>query len=108
VKAGGEVRIVLVTCGNLAEARRIARRVVQKRLAACVNIALGPVESVYRWKNKVDTSRERLLVIKTTASRLAWLEQEVARMHSYDVPEFVVLTVSAGSGEYLTWIKESV
>ena len=67
MKRGDKVRIVLVTCGNLAEARRIARAVVEKRLAACVNILPGAVKSVYRWKDKVETARERLLIIKLDA-----------------------------------------
>lgn len=107
MKRGGRVRIVLVTCGNLAEARRIARAVVEKRLAACVNIVLGPVESVYRWKNKVETARERLLIIKTTEARLAALEKEVRRSHTYEVPEFLVLGVSGGSREYLEWLTSN-
>ena len=104
MKGGGQVRIVLVTCGNLAEARRIARAVVERRLAACVNIVLGSVESVYRWKDKVETARERLLIIKTTVARLADLEREVKRLHKYEVPEFLVLPVAGGSKEYLAWV----
>jgi periplasmic divalent cation tolerance protein len=108
VKSGGRVRIVLVTCGNPAEARRIARSVVEKRLAACVNIVLGPVESVYRWKAKVERARERLLIIKTTEARLAKLEQEVKRLHKYQMPEFLVLEVKAGSRDYLGWVRLNV
>ena len=104
MKVGGEVRIVLVACGKVAEARRIALSVVEKRLAACVNIVLGPVESVYRWKGQVEKAREWLLVMKTTAKRLPALEKEVKRLHKYDVPEFLVLTVAGGSREYLTWV----
>jgi len=104
VKVGGEVRIVLVACGKVAEARRITLSVVEKRLAACVNIVLGPVESVYRWKGQVEKAREWLLVMKTTAKRLPALEKEVKRLHKYDVPEFLVLTVAGGSREYLTWV----
>jgi periplasmic divalent cation tolerance protein len=101
-------RVVLVTCGSLREARKIARGVVGKRLAACVNIGTAAVESVYWWKGKVETGREFLLVMKTTAARLAELEKEVKRLHSYEVPEFVVLEVAGGSREYLKWIEESV
>jgi periplasmic divalent cation tolerance protein len=108
VRRGGRVRIVLLTCGNLAEARRIARSVVQKRLAACANIVLGPVESVYRWKDKVETAHERLLVIKTTTSKLTRLESEIKKLHGYDVPEFLTLQVSAGSRDYLAWVTSSV
>src|SRR5271170_3136403 len=101
-------RVVLVTCGSIIEARRIANRVVRKRLAACVNIVLGPIQSIYRWKGKVQSAREVLIVIKTTEKRLAELEKEVAHWHSYDVPEFVVIPVAAGSREYLHWLEESV
>jgi len=107
VKGKGS-RIVLVTCGSIVEARRIASRVVRKRLAACVNIVLGPVQSIYRWKGKVHSTHEVLIVIKTTEKRLAELEKEVVHWHSYDVPEFVVIPVAAGSREYLGWLEESV
>jgi periplasmic divalent cation tolerance protein len=106
--AGGKNRVVLVTCGTLTEARRIARVVVAKRLAACVNIVLSPVESVYRWKNKVEKAREVLLLIKTTANLLAGLEREVRRQHSYAVAEFIALPIAAGSREYLSWLGECV
>jgi periplasmic divalent cation tolerance protein len=108
VKVGGQERVVLVTCVKLTEARQIARSVVEKRLAACVNIVLGPVESVYRWKNKVARAREWLLIMKTTRKRLRALEEEVKRLHSYDVPEFVAVRVSEGSQEYLAWVADSV
>jgi periplasmic divalent cation tolerance protein len=101
-------RVVLVTCGSLKEARKIARGVVSARLAACVNIGTAGVESIYRWKGKVEAAREFLLVIKTTAARLGALEEEVKRLHSYDVPEFVVLEIAAGSREYLQWLAGSV
>jgi periplasmic divalent cation tolerance protein len=106
--AGKGSRVVLVTCGSIIEARRIASRVVRKRLAACVNIVLGTVQSIYRWKGKVQTTREVLMVIKTSGKRLGELEKEVKRWHSYDVPEFVVISVAAGSREYLAWLEESV
>jgi periplasmic divalent cation tolerance protein len=106
--AGGKNRVVLVTCGTLAEARRIARVAVAKRLAACVNIVLSPVESVYRWKNKVEKAREVLLLIKTAAKLLSGLEREVKRLHSYKIPEFIALPVAAGSREYLSWLGDCV
>jgi periplasmic divalent cation tolerance protein len=106
--AGGKSRVLMVTCGTLAEARRIARAVVTKRLAACVNIVLSPAESVYRWKNKIEKAREYLLLIKTTANRLAGLEREVKRLHSYEIPEFIALPIAAGSREYLSWLGECV
>ena len=100
----GQARIIFVTCKSLSEARRIATAVVHKRLAACVNILLNPAESVYRWKNKVETTREYLLIIKTTANRLSELEREVQSLHGYGVPEFIVLPVVAGSRAYLDWL----
>jgi periplasmic divalent cation tolerance protein len=106
--ATSKTKIVLVSCGNRAEARKIARAVVTKRLAACVNISSAPVDSVYRWKQKIETAVEFLLVIKTTARRLKDLEKEIHRLHSYDVPEFLVIGVDRGSKEYLKWLGENV
>jgi periplasmic divalent cation tolerance protein len=98
--------VVLVTCSNAAEAERIARAVVDARLAACVNILPGAVRSIYRWKGKLESARERLLLIKTSRKRLAKLRTAVERLHSYDVPEFVALPIAAGSPKYLAWLDE--
>jgi periplasmic divalent cation tolerance protein len=100
--------VVLVTCGSVGEARQIARAVVEARLAACANILPGPITSIYRWKGKVESAPERLLLIKTSRRRLAKLQAAIDRLHSYDVPEFVVLSITAGSRSYLAWIAESV
>src|SRR5260370_10875149 len=100
--------IVFVTCPSLALARNIARGVVQKRLAACVNDVRSPVESFYTWKGKLESAREHLLVMKTTTSRLLQLEREVRRLHTYDVPEFIALPITEGSPDYLSWLNESV
>jgi periplasmic divalent cation tolerance protein len=104
----GQCRIVLASCGKISEARRIARAAVESKLAACVNILHTPVESVYRWKGKVEVAREYLLVMKTGTQRLPELQRLVQRLHSYDVPEFVVLPIVEGSREYLDWLMESV
>ena len=101
-------RIVLVTCPSVVLARKIGRAVVEKRLAACVNVMLSPVESVYRWKGKVERAREYLLVMKTTAKRLPELENEVKRLHSYDVPEFIALPIAEGSKKYLSWMDDNL
>lgn len=101
-------RIVLVTCPTLALARKIARAVVRKRLAACVNVVRSPVESFYTWKGKLESAHEHLLIIKTTTARLPQLEREVKRLHTYDVPEFIALPIIAGSAEYLSWLSDSV
>lgn len=100
-------RLVLVTCPSLPEARKISRALLQKHLAACVNIQISPVESIYRWKGKIETAREHLLLIKTTARRLKSLEREVLRLHSYDTPEVLVLPISSGSQAYLRWLSNS-
>ena len=108
MKPFGQIRIVLVTCANRKQARAIAQSVVKKRFAACVNILSPPVESIYRWKGKVESANEVLLLIKTTSKRLLELEWEVKRLHSYETPEFVVIPLVAGSREYLQWINDSV
>lgn len=106
IQPAGRYRIVLVTCASVAEARRIGRSAVEKKLAACANIVAG-VESIYRWKGKVERPREVLVVMKTTVGRLRELEREVKRMHSYEVPEFVVVPIVAGSRAYFAWLAES-
>ena len=100
--------VVLVTCGSAKEARRIARAVVEQRMAACTNIVATPVQSVYRWKGRVESAKEFLLIIKTTQARFAKLKAEVKRLHSYDVPEIIALPIAAGGIDYLNWISESV
>lgn len=100
--------VVLVTCGSTREARRIARTLVEARLAACGNVLEAPVRSIYRWKGRVETAREFLLVIKTTRRRFAALEKTVKRLHSYDVPEIIALPVASGSSDYFAWIDECV
>jgi periplasmic divalent cation tolerance protein len=105
-QTAGRYRIVFVTCPSIAQARRIGRSVVEKKLAACANIVTG-VESIYRWRGKVERAREVLVVMKTTDGRLRELETEVKRMHSYQVPEFIVLPIVAGSRKYLGWIREN-
>ena len=108
MKRGTGERVVLVTCGSKGEGRKIAKMVVGAGLAACVNIVSAPVESVYRWKGKVESAKEILLVMKTTAPRLKELEKQVTKLHSYEVPEFLVLGVEGGSAAYLSWVHESV
>jgi periplasmic divalent cation tolerance protein len=107
MKPSENYRLVLVTCANHIQAKLIARSVIEKRLAACVNILRIPVESHYRWKGKVEKARELLLLIKTTTRRLGALEREVKRLHSYEVPEFIALPIVAGSKAYLDWLDEN-
>jgi periplasmic divalent cation tolerance protein len=100
--------VVLVTCGSSKEARKIARALVERRLAACVNILPGRVQSVYPWKGKVESAKEILLVVKTTRGRFAALQRTVCELHSYDVPEIIALPIVDGSRDYLGWIADSV
>jgi len=100
--------VVLVTCGSLKEGRRIARALVEARLAACVNVLQSRVESIYRWKGRVDTAKEFLLIVKTSRARFAALETTVKRLHSYDVPEIIALPIEKVSRDYLAWLAESV
>lgn len=100
-------RLVLVTCANPLQAKLIARSVVEKRLAACVNVIRRSIDSYYRWKGKVEKAHEVLLFIKTAETKLAALEREVKRLHSYDVPEFIALPIAAGSKAYLAWLDEN-
>jgi len=99
-------RLVLVTCGSLSEARSLSRAIVEKHLAACVNIPCARIESIYRWKGKVGTAREYLLLVKTTTHRLKAPEKEVLRLHSYDTPEFIAVPIAAGSAPYLRWLSD--
>jgi periplasmic divalent cation tolerance protein len=108
MKPADNYRLVLVTCANPIQAKLIARSVIEKRLAACVNILRSPIESHYRWNGKVEKTRELLLLIKTTVRKLGGLEREVKRLHSYDVPEFIALPIVAGSERYLSWLSDSV
>ena len=98
--------VVMVTCGSKAEARKIARAVVEARLAACANVLGNPVESIYRWKGKVETAKE-VLLLKSTRKRFAALGREIRRLHSYDTPEIIALPITAGSRVYLRWIETS-
>ena len=100
-------RIVFSTTGSQEEARRVAQQLVERSLAACVNV-LGPIESIYRWQGKVETAGEFLLLIKTTAERFPDLRDALVALHSYEVPECVAIDVADGSAAYLAWLADSV
>ncbi|HSG46937.1 MAG TPA: divalent-cation tolerance protein CutA [Longimicrobiales bacterium] len=97
-----EVRLVLVT-SPAAEAPALARRLVEERLAACVNLLSG-MASVYRWEGKVEEAEETLMILKTSAGRIRELRERVVALHPYDVPEFVVVPVESGLESYLAWV----
>jgi periplasmic divalent cation tolerance protein len=100
-------RLVLSTVSNAEEARAIARALVEKELAACVNI-VGPIQSIYRWQGGIEDAEEFLLLIKTTAAVFPALRDELKRLHSYEVPECIALGIEDGLPAYLEWIGESV
>ena len=100
-------RLVLTTAGSKEEAQRIARALVGRRLAACVNI-VPQMESVYRWQEGVEEAQECLLLIKTLSSAVESVFSAIKELHSYELPESIALSVESGSAEYLQWIGESV
>jgi periplasmic divalent cation tolerance protein len=99
-------RIVLTTAGSADEARKIAQELVERRLAACVNI-IPQIESVYRWQGEIETASEWLLVIKTEAGVFERLRDAIHELHSYELPECLLLEVDAASQEYLDWIAKN-
>jgi len=100
-------RIVLTTVGLHEKAEELARALVDRRLAACVNI-IGPIRSIYRWKGKVENEQEYLLLIKTSAECGVGLAAAFGELHPYELPERVELEIAGGSAEYLSWILDQV
>ncbi|MBD3866563.1 MAG: divalent-cation tolerance protein CutA [Acidobacteria bacterium] len=103
--AEAEFTVVLSTAGSAADAATIARQLLDRRLAACVNIT-GPVTSVFRWEGEVREEQECLLVIKTRTSRLKAMREAFLELHPYDCPEMVELPVSGGLPPYLAWLRQ--
>lgn len=99
--------VVLVTCANADEAAKIARHLVSRRLAACVNI-MQPLRSIYRWQGKLADEQEMLLVIKSTRALFDRVRRAVEKLHSYHVPEVVCLPIIDGAPNYLEWLSSSV
>lgn len=99
--------IVLVTCANKEEAKKIAKALVEKKQAACVNIIDG-IESVFWWEGKIDSSKEILLIIKSTEENFKKIEESVKSLHSYEVPEIISFNIDRGEEKYLNWIHDSV
>ncbi|MDX2099229.1 MAG: divalent-cation tolerance protein CutA [Leptolyngbyaceae cyanobacterium bins.59] len=100
----GQYGVVLVTASSQTEAETIAESLVQSGLAACVN--LFPVRSIYTWKGVVERSEEWQLLIKTTQDQFESLAKQVRTLHSYEVPEIILLPIVSGSEPYLRWISE--
>ncbi len=99
--------VVLCSIGSADDAEHLARLLVERRVAACVNVVPGVV-SLYRWKGRVERDDERLLVIKTRVERFEELRAALIALHPYEIPEIIALPVSAGHEPYLAWLSESV
>ncbi len=99
--------VVLSTCASAEEATQIARALVEKKLAACVNI-LPDIRSVYRWKGAIENEQESLLVIKSSRALLHQLRVEMEKLHSYEVPEVIAVPIVDGSEGYLEWLDHEL
>lgn len=100
-----QVRVVLVTAPDAEVGERLARALVDERLAACVNVVPG-IRSFYRWEGRVQSDDEVLLVIKTRADRCEALVDHVRSVHPYDLPEVLALPTAGGSVPYLEWVEQ--
>ena len=100
-------RLVLTTVGLKEAAEELAQQLVERRLAACVNV-VGPIRSIYRWKHKVHNEQEYLLIIKSTAEHAAQLQSAFKVLHPYELPECVHLPIEGGSEDYLAWLAAEV
>jgi periplasmic divalent cation tolerance protein len=100
-------KLVLTATGSKEEARKIARTLVERRLAACINI-VPQVDSIYRWEGETEETQEWLLVIKTTAAAFERVRDAIRELHSYDLPECICISIENGSPGYLQWIADSV
>ncbi len=98
---------IVITTSTMEAAPTLARMLVERRLAACVNILPG-IHSVFRWREKIEEANEAMLVIKTTEHNVLHVEEALKSLHSYELPEFVVLDVGRMSDAYLQWIQASV
>jgi periplasmic divalent cation tolerance protein len=99
--------VVFTTCETEDEASRLAKHLVEKKLAACVNI-LPKIRSVYRWKEKIEDAPEVLLIIKSRRDHFDELRAEIAKMHSYEIPEVIAIPVVDGSPAYLAWLDREL
>lgn len=100
-------RLVLTTIDSKDGAERLAQQLVERRVAACVNI-VGPMRAVYRWKERIEQEEEYLLLIKTTTACTAQLQLTLKELHPYELPECVELAIDGGSEAYLAWLAGAV
>src|SRR3989338_6640885 len=98
--------VILVTAKDEDQAKRIAEKLVEEKLVACANIVPG-IQSIFRWKGKVDSAKEVLLVLKSRRRHFPSIVKAVKALHSYDVPEVIALPIVEGNKDYLNWLTES-
>jgi periplasmic divalent cation tolerance protein len=99
--------VVLSACDSEEQAVSLARHLVERRLAGCVNIVPG-ARSFYQWKGAIEDTKEWLLVIKSRRDLFSALRSEIAKMHTYEVPELIALPVVEGSESYLAWLDREL
>lgn len=99
--------VTFITVGSKDEAKRIASKLVEEKLAACVNI-IDDIESIFLWKGKIEEAKEVLLIIKTKIDKIEDLVNKVKELHSYEVPEIIWFELKGGLKSYLNWIEESL
>ena len=99
--------IAYTTCSDKAEAEKLARHLVEERLAACVSVLPG-VKSFYRWQGKIETDDEILLMVKTSRDLVDEMRRRLDRLHSYDLPELIVVPIVDGSPNYLAWLEREL
>lgn len=97
--------VVFITAPKQEEAEKIARALVEAKLAGCVNI-LKNVRSIYTWEDKIEDEREVLMMVKTKKDLFGPLEQKVKGLHSYSVPEIIAVPILEGSADYLRWLRD--
>ena len=104
---GGDLKLVLTTCGSREIADRLALALVEQRLAACVNVLPG-VRSTYRWAGRIEQADEIVLMIKTASEKLAAIEATLKAVSGYELPELVAVEITGGSAGYLDWVAGAV
>ncbi|MEC4686126.1 MAG: divalent-cation tolerance protein CutA [Nitrospirota bacterium] len=102
-----EYSVVFITAPDEEEAARIARTIVEERLAGCVNIVKG-IRSIYSWEGKIEDEHEVLMIVKTKRALFTVLEKRVKELHSYSVPEIISLPLVEGSEDYLKWLDNEL
>jgi periplasmic divalent cation tolerance protein len=107
LESNAQARIVLTTESTLDEANKLGRTLVEERLVACATL-LPVVQSIYRWKDQIQSAPETMILLKTSTEKLEALEARMRELHTYRLPEFLVIPVEQGSGPYLEWLFASL